>query len=416
MLEGKSDRSSFLKKSALLAAGAAASGGALLRGPSAEAAVEGIDAADLDLWAYTGGAYIKTHQLAVNRYERKYGGKVSLAQINAPGAYAPKLQTAIAGHVPPDVGALGLDPTLRPIISSGAVIPLDSYLKTGFPNFYPNSLPVVRYKGKIWAVPTDVNTLHIAYNTQIFKNLNLTAPRTIAEMKKVLETLHKNNIQGLAGSIAADVFYAQLAYTDPTTTALAQADAGKIKWTSKPFLQAAQIVYQYVQMGLFAENATTFTGDTLALLQQSKIAFLFSTGNFTDAILPKLFPKFKMNEMPFPAQRAGQALRTIGGPAEIFAVFADSKSKADAVNLLRLLTDQTGRTELVAHNFIPAAPTTLYANKSALYKYYLHYQKTAAPRFIFNANVAKACDQAVQDMVNGKINPQQFVAALQAAA
>jgi raffinose/stachyose/melibiose transport system substrate-binding protein len=57
----------------------------------------------------------------------------------------------------------------------------------------------VLYQNKVFALPTDVGTIGILYNKQIFAKLGLKVPTTYLELQQVAATLKKNNIIPFAG-------------------------------------------------------------------------------------------------------------------------------------------------------------------------------------------------------------------------
>ena len=130
----------------------------------AAAAPAKAQGANLNLWEWQAGTpYIQVFNDAGARYKTQYGGSVTVTDV--PYAdYFTKFKTAAAAGSVPDLMEMSWTGDYRDLIKAGQLLPLDSYLKTGFPKFYKPVMDSLTYKGHVYGIPMDLNTLTIAYN------------------------------------------------------------------------------------------------------------------------------------------------------------------------------------------------------------------------------------------------------------
>ena len=81
-----------------------------------------------------------------------------------------------------------------PILESESALPLDDYLeKSGYWDKVIPSANVPAEDGHTYAIPfEDISYEIILYNKKIFKENNLEVPKTVEELKSVIETLAQN--------------------------------------------------------------------------------------------------------------------------------------------------------------------------------------------------------------------------------
>ncbi len=385
-----------------------------------------VAAADtvLQFWSWNNeGSYPVVHKDAQARFEAANPGVTVDRQYISYGDYMVKLKAVLAGGEAPDVFQIPWAGEYPELARSGQIIPLTDYLKKGFPQFFPNIMKAISVDGQAWSVPLDLNTLQIAYNKTIFDQMGLKVPRTKAELIALSKKLQDSGKFAVAMGTkdlwsAADVFFAQIAYTDPSHSKMALADAGKISWNSPEFLRAAQAVADYVKQGVIAPGANSmevFVGAENLFVQQ-EAAMFYPVGNFvTGGITDKVADSFEWSLFPWPALTSGDTMPT-GGVAEMFVVTKDSKNKDLAVDFLRYMTNDDGKEVLVQNDFIPSSTYKGSTQKSALYKNMLDAQSKSQSRVVYNTNVYTACMNGMQGVIGGTMTPQQFIDSLVKAA
>ncbi len=273
--------------------------------------------------------------------------------------------------------------------------------------------------GDDWAVPLDLNTLQIAYNINMFDELEVEIPNSQDELKTLAATLADNGKFGIAQGTkdlwtAADSFFAQVAYTDPTHTLMAKADAGEIGWDDPVFLQAAQNVLDLVEAGVYTPGVNSmdaFVGAKDLFVQQQSAMF-YPVGNFiTGGITADIDGAFEYSLFPTPPLNAGDEFLPTGGVAEMFVISKDSANTDMAIEFLRYLTNDEGKDVLVANDFIPSSDYTGdLSAKSDLYQNMLDAQSKVQSRVVYNTEVYSSIMNGMQGIFGQELTAEEFIA------
>lgn len=167
-----------------------------------------------------------------------------------------------------------------PILESESALPLDDYLeKSGYWDKVIPSANVPAEDGHTYAIPfEDISYEIILYNKKIFKENNLEVPKTVEELKSVIETLAKTDIipisVGAKDGWRAAMMLEGFAYSiDPEITKkIVEGDA---KFSDAPYEEAAQIMKELMDMGAFSKNvALTGIDEALPLFESGKAAMM----------------------------------------------------------------------------------------------------------------------------------------------
>jgi raffinose/stachyose/melibiose transport system substrate-binding protein len=379
----------------------------------------------LEFWSWNNeGAYPVVHADAQARFEAAHPGVTVKREYISYGDYMVKVKAVLTGGEAPDVFQIPWAGEYPELARSGRILPLTDYLKKGFPAFFPNIMKAISVDGQAWSVPLDLNTLQIAYNKTMFEKLGLAVPKSRDELVAMAKKLDKEGKFAVAMGTkdlwsAADVFFAQIAYTDASHTKMALADSGKMSWNSPEFLKAAQAVADYVKQGVIAPGANSmevFVGAENLFVQQ-EAAMFYPVGNFvTGGITEKVGDSFEWSLFPWPPLvKGGDSLPT-GGVAEMFVVSKDSKNRDLAVEFLRYMTNDEGKDVLVKNDFIPSSAYKGSAAMSPLYKNMLDAQSKSQSRVVYNTTVYSACMNGMQGIIGATLTPQQFIDSLVKAA
>jgi raffinose/stachyose/melibiose transport system substrate-binding protein len=379
----------------------------------------------LEFWSWNNeGAYPVVHQDAQARFEADHPGVTVKRDYISYGEYMVKLKAVLSGEEAPDVFQIPWAGEYTELARSGKILPLTEPLKKGFPTFFPNIMKAISVDGQAWAVPLDLNTLQIAYNKTMFASMGLSVPKTKDDLIAIAKKLAKEGKFAIALGTkdlwaGADVFFAQVAYTDPTHTRMAKADAGDISWNSPEFLKAVQAVTDYVKQGVIAPGANSmdaFVGAKNLFIQQ-QAAMFYPVGNFvTGGITADVGDSFEWSLFPWPALAKGNDPLPTGGVAEMFVVSKDSKNSELALEFLRYMTNDEGKEILVKNDFIPSSTYKGSATMSALYKNMLDAQSKSQSRVVYNSVVYAAVMNGMQGVYGGTLTPQAFIDSLVKAA
>ncbi len=379
----------------------------------------------IEFWSWNNeGSYPIVHEDAEKRYEADHPEVDIQREYISYSEYLVKLKAVLSGEEAPDAFQIPWAGEYTELARSGKLVPLTEYLKKGFPQFFPNIMNAISVDGEAWAVPLDLNTLQIAYNMTMFQDLGLSKPQSKDELIALAKALQKDGKFAVALGTkdlwaGADVFFAQIAYTDPTHTRMAMADAGKISWNSPEFVQAAQIVADYVKQGVIAPGANSmdaFVGAKNLFVQQ-QAAMFYPVGNFvTGGLTADIGDTFKWSLFPWPPFDKGAQMLPTGGVAEMFVVAKDSDQVDTAIDFLRYMTNDAGKEILVKNDFIPSSEYKGAVQMSDLYKNMLDAQSKSQSRVVYNTVVYTAIMNGMQGIYGGTLTPQQFIDSLVKAA
>jgi len=379
----------------------------------------------LEFWSWNNeGAYPAVHEDAQKRFEKDHPNVTIKREYISYADYLVKLKAVLAGGEAPDMFQIPWSGEYTELARSGKIVDLTEYLKKGFPDFFPNIMKAISVDGKSWSVPLDLNTLQIAYNKTMFAQMGISVPKTRDELVALSKKLADKGKFGVALGTkdlwaGADVFFAQVAYTDPTHTKMAQADTGKISWDSPEFQKAAQIVADYQKLGVIAPGANSmdaFVGAENLFVQQ-QAAMFYPVGNFvTGGITTAVGQNFEWSLFPWPPLVAGDTALPTGGVAEMFVVSKDSKNLDTALEFLRYMTNDAGKEALVKNDFIPSSTYKGTTSMTDLYKNMLDAQSKSQSRVVYNTVVYTAIMNGMQGIYGGTLEPAAFIDSLVKAA
>lgn len=391
-----------------------------------EVAEEVAEEIVLEFWSWNNeGAYPIVHEDVEKRFMADYPNVTIKREYISYGDYLVKLKAVLTGEEAPDIFQIPWAGEYTELARSGKLLPLTDVLSDEFPVFFESVMNAISVDGDAWAVPLDLNTLQIAYNINMFDELEVEIPNSQDELKTLAATLADNGKFGIAQGTkdlwtAADSFFAQVAYTDPTHTLMAKADAGEIGWDDPIFLQAAQNVLDLVEAGVYAPGANSmdsFVGAKDLFVQQQSAMF-YPVGNFiTGGITADIDGAFEYSLFPTPPLKAGDEFLPTGGVAEMFVVSKDSENIDMAIEFLRYLTNDDGKDILVESDFIPSSEYTGdLSAKSELYANMLEAQSKVQSRVVYNTEVYSAIMSGMQGIFGQEITAEEFIAQIVEAA
>jgi ABC-type glycerol-3-phosphate transport system substrate-binding protein len=413
-------RRNLLKRGGLLGVGASLA----TTGLAGQALASGSAGTKLEVWSWQStGGYPKVFE-AVGKQFGKVDAPNSAKFKTFPYAdYFTKFKTAAAGGRVPDMLEMEWSGNYHAAVDAGTLRDLTKDIQTGFPKFYATAMAQMRYKNKIFGIPMDLNTLSIAYNKDIFAKLGLKIPTTLDELLALVPKIKAEGLQPMSlnakdGWPNGDLWFSQLAYTDPNAKALRAAEAGKAPWNAAPFVTAATNVEKMQAAGLFSSNAASldFVG-AYTEFATGKSAMLYPVGNFGTPVIDSISKgNIKYGLFPFPPGSAGVTPRATGGAAIIWSIPSKAKNVDAALALARVFSGPFGTKTLIAADYIPAFKTSVASNDSQIYKRMVQFQATAGTRSMFLPKVNTALLSGMTALLAGSKSGQDLVKALAAAA
>lgn len=196
------------------------------------------------------------------------------------------------------------------------------------------------YDGKVYGLPTVLNSLGLVYNEAVFKKAGIdklpqSTDELIADAKMIKEK---------TGAIAFYTNYQRLAVWAGALSSYGGEDFKKEMVTSKtafkdgqPIREVMDVIYELAKAGLIEKDPVTLeTQQAQQQLADGKIAMLMS-GSQDVAPIQKL-SKDTINIMPFPHLLAGKTSLALGAPS-VIGINKNSKNKVAAKAFLDFFID-----------------------------------------------------------------------------
>jgi multiple sugar transport system substrate-binding protein len=206
------------------------------------------------------------------------------------------------------------------------------------------------FGGKTYGAPLYISYWAVLYNKHVFKDANLTPPKTWAEFTKALETLKSNGVTPLGATIDGRwpgfIYFEEfLLRSDPAL--YTRLMAGKAKYTDAGVVKSMNVWRGLIEKQYFTDpgSFTLGTGATNAvgLLKQGKVA-MFQIGTWFEPSLAgggmKPGVDFGSFIMPNINPRAPKVLIFESGP---LVVAEHGSNKADAMKALDYFMSRKGQ-------------------------------------------------------------------------
>lgn len=334
---------------------------------------------------------------------------------------------------------------MGPLVRGGYILPLDDYAEQyGWTErlFSPDLLTRNRYtadgtvfgKGNLYAISSSGELVGVFYNKQIFENIGLSIPQSLAEFEAALEKIKAEGETPLAFGnldrwpifhVYGEVEHAMVSeyegreYLDK----LIMNWADDVSWESQSTIEAAKIIQDWVKKDYFTMG---FAGigydDSVQLFAAGKGAMMIA-GSWIMGVLNESSNEFGFFPFPPVDPAKGMALQ-VGGVRTPYGINAASANPDLAAKFLNdvMLSEKTQKMFVEAEILPGAVPVDLSMLQEGVLYYDLmkawndvnetnnvgHYLDWATPTFFDTLAVAS------QEMLAFKLTPEEFAAKLQA--
>ena len=285
---------------------------------------------------------------AVRRFEAANHSVAVKVQSFANDDYKIKLPVEIAGGRPPDVFFTWGGGGLAEMARAKKVVDLtDALGRDGWRDgFLSAPLGLCRVDGRIYGVPLDLACVVLWYNVVLFKQHNLTPPRTFDDLLVLCKALRAKGITPLAlGNMkqwpGAFYFIYLAARTGGAQHFLDAAFRRKAKFNDPPFLKAGEYLQQLVRAEAFSKGFNGIVHDHARTQFFDGKAAMYLMGTWLVGRArkqPDFLPKRRCCPFPTVSGGRGQPATMVGGVNCGFAVSSSCKHPEKAVALLRYLT------------------------------------------------------------------------------
>lgn len=297
----------------------------------------------------------KRHQTvtnAMNRFMEKYPNIkiVDVAQENDP--YKTKLATAMAAGEEPDIFVSWGGGWLESFINEGKVLDIDEWVKEVEDEYYESALSLFQIKGKNYALPYSCGPVPVYYNTQIYDELGLKVPTTLAEFEancdKIKESgripLALGNSSQWPGALTFIYLSLREGGRDAFLNAYNRENGGTFEDPS--FIKAGEKIQEWVNKGYYPEGANAInydTGGSRMLFYSGQAAHIVQTNGMFSNCRSEA-PEFYENNLGifnFPAIDGGKgSTKEILGGGNAYSIAASCEYPREAFELVHMMTDQ----------------------------------------------------------------------------
>ncbi|GAA2501689.1 ABC transporter substrate-binding protein [Streptomyces gobitricini] len=411
-----------------LALGLTACGGG---GPSSSGAAE------FRVLVY-GDATNKVEKRIVAEFNRTSEVKAVLDTV--PGAdYQQKLQTIINTPQAPDVFFNWGGGSIRPYVDAGLLLPLDGFTKSD-PKLETSFLPSVYNTAVVDGTPYGVpmrgtQPVLLFHNKKVLADAGVEPPRTWGELLGAVKALKARGVTPIAlggGDKWPTLMWFEYLYDRVAGPELfAKALEGeKSSWESADSRKALGMIEELVDAGAFGGNVDSvkFTdGGSPALLASGRAGFelMGSWAYATHQEADGEFAEKDLGYTTFPAVEGGKGdpANLVGNTNNFYSVLKKTRHPEAVAEFLKLMySDRFVKEQLSVGNLPTTTNTEKFLDTAAnpAYSRYQYELVEKAPSFqlswdqAYPPSAITPIHQAVQQFLNGRIDTDGFIEAMQA--
>ncbi|MDO3680874.1 ABC transporter substrate-binding protein [Paenibacillus ehimensis] len=271
---------------------------------------------------------------------------IHIVQDNPPDA-STVLKTKVAAGEVPDIVANGGDNVYASLVKAGVLTDFTNAPELkNIPDAYVKMLKDISGSDKVYAIPYGVNADGIIYNKKLFKEMNLTVPKTWDEFtalcKKIQEagklpfyftfkdswtTLPSFN--AFAASTQGDDFYAKH-------------NAGQATYTSS-YKVAAEKYLQFLSFGQKDNFGKGYNDGNVAFANGESL--MYAQGVWAIAEIKKANPNIELGVFPYPVTNDPNKNMLVSGVDQLLAISAETKHPEEAKKFISFLLDSENAKE-----------------------------------------------------------------------
>lgn len=342
------------------------SGGAPMPSQSSEAA----PAASSSAPAQSGEAVTITYLTAVPLYAKnsdainaefqKQYPNITVKIEHVSDNYEAVLKTKLATENPPDIYTWQGYSSMRPFVDAKQVMDLSGQ---GFEELvFPNYLESGKCDGKLYGIPTQVQTVGLLYNKDVFKKAGIAQPpRTITELKDAVEKVKAIGVQPFSSGlkeqwVCYDQFwFAQSPFVDDMLAWSASMNDGTGTFMNDQ-MPAMFELFDYIQANSGDKPLSSDFAEMCHMLASGTSAMCIQ-GDWSFEETEKIDPNANVGMIGLPIDENPENATVLADTAEILFVSSTSKNQEAAVTFIKWLLSKEGATYLGSITKTPS-PTT----------------------------------------------------------
>ncbi|NDL68400.1 ABC transporter substrate-binding protein [Anaerotalea alkaliphila] len=266
--------------------------------------------------------------------------------------YKTSLATSMAAGEEPDIFISWGGGWLEAFIDEGKVLDIDEKIDAVADNYFDSALSLFEINGKRYGLPYSVGPSPVYYNKQIYAELGLEEPKTLAEFENNCDVLLENGYIPIAlgnasqwpGALTFINLSLRMGGADTFLDAYNRENG--VTFEDESFVKAGEIIQKWVQKGYYPEgaNATNYdTGGSRMLFYSGQAAHIVQTNGLVANSAAEA-PEFRENNLGFfvfPEIEGGKGTSTeILGGGNGYSIASSTKHPEEAFDLLVALTDK----------------------------------------------------------------------------
>lgn len=294
----------------------------------------------------------KGYKEVLDRYNGQYSGKYFVTPITTNlEEYDTKLNALIAAGDTPDVFICNPGPNLTQYVNAGVAADLTDLLKNQEQDWYKTFTDGIferlTYDGKIMAVPTNFAAACVYYNTDIFKEADVTPPETYTQWLDVCEKIKKSGHTPISCSAGTawclSMIAGYLCDREGGPDNLAGTANGTVKWTDPTFIKAGKKLKELSQY--FQPTAAGDSNDQATAAFYNGEASMLVQGSWAIAQINGGNPDFekKCGVFRFPGIEGGADPNRMIVKTDNLVLSSKTKHKDASVALMKCFTDDTAQ-------------------------------------------------------------------------
>lgn len=260
----------------------------------------------------------------------------------------------------PDVFYWNAGGFLKPLVDSGDVLPLNSFLTDDIViRIEGGTLTDMTFDGKIYQLPYTLACSMLYCNTELFAQYNIKIPETWQELLDAITAFKAVGVTPMTvggkdqwpTNMYADILALRFAGDSACRAAYYKHDDGT--FVSEGMQMAMAALEQLVQMGAFPENAAELTRvESEQQFFDGQVPMYVHGQWFAGSLSPEMQQKVKA--VVFPAVGRGYDHQFMGGAAEGFCVSARTQHQEEAFLLCQFLAEGLSRNGYIYGAGLPA--------------------------------------------------------------
>jgi raffinose/stachyose/melibiose transport system substrate-binding protein len=304
---------------------------------------------NLTMWSATTFGMDEAYNELIDLYTEQNPGVAIEFSSYPVENYETVLKTALVAKSGPDLFFTHGWNNLEVYVKSGDAALLEGKIDTSL--YDDASLMPSKVGGKLYAAPgVTSNVLTVFYNRELFRQLNLSVPKTYEEFITVCETLTANGIAPIAmGGAEVHSFLFPLLTIGPALIPdyFRDVRSGEVSTLMDArFIDLNKKLLEWAEKGYYQKKfeGTKF-GGAMILFQNEQAGMLF-TGSWDYAGITEPVPELEVGAFPFPGKTEPVGVRTVNAG---FSANANSANIDDAISFLNFASSRESAEIIIKH-------------------------------------------------------------------